>query len=437
MNHATSPLHRLPPLSLAASLLLLVGACTFDEDPSEPMSTASMEDTDGPMAVDTDAPEPSADTGDVPEGGSTGSPDPDPSSTGEGPTGTTGGDGSSTSGGTGGDTDGDTDGGTDGSSTGAAFDPCDEADPCIRGACYLDTTGDAACACEPGWGGTLCHECAEGFIRDPGSLDCVAAAACQPDTCGKGSCEVIDNQIQCTQVFEHTGDVQEWTVPDGVTWIDVVALGASGGCELGGRGAEASASIPTTPGEVLHVFVGGAGLCGTEGSLPGGFNGGGAKFTDVGDLWEGGSGGGATDLRRGGKTLEHRVIVAGAGGGQGWGGQAGHGGGLQGETCDGIGGGCIDETCGGRGGGQDKGGIGGLCFEECQGQPGDLGMGGDSAGCNAAGGGGGGGYYGGGGGAHCSGGGGSSKVDFAGNEKGSVEGGVWVGDGRLSVRWSV
>ena len=64
-------------------------------------------------------------------------------------------------------------------------------------------------------------------------------------------------------------------------------------------------------------------------------------YTDAGDSWEGGSGGGATDLRRVGTTLGDRVLVAGGGGGQGWGGQAGHGGGTEGETCNGMGGGCI------------------------------------------------------------------------------------------------
>lgn len=315
--------------------------------------------------------------------------------------------------------------------TGAA-EPCTP-NPCVNGLCTA--VGDTeSCECHEGWAGNLCDTCAPGF-EDIGD-ECVAVASCAGDPCGvDATCAVIDDTVTCTLELELTGADQPWVVPAGVTSVDAVALGASGGCALAGLGGEAVATVPVMPGESLHVFVGGAGACSMLATLPGGYNGGGDKFTDSGDSWEGGSGGGATDLRRGGLGLADRVLVAGGGGGQGWGGQAGHGGGIQGETCNGVGGGCADETCGGRGGTQIAGGIGGFCFDSCEGQPGSLGLGGDSDGCAAAGGGGGGGYYGGGGGAHCSGGGGSSRVDFPGNTNTSTTAGVNLGNGQLTLTW--
>ncbi|MCA9651101.1 MAG: hypothetical protein H6712_33845 [Myxococcales bacterium] len=311
-------------------------------------------------------------------------------------------------------------------------DPC-AVDPCVNGTCVAQ--GDAAsCECELGWTGDVCDGCDDGYVMM--GDQCVMAASCASDPCGPlASCSDDGGVVSCTRVFGFTGADQPWMVPAGVSSIDVVARGASGGCVLGGLGGEASATIPVMPGDIAHVRVGGTGACSVAATLPGGYNGGGDKFTDAGDSWEGGSGGGGTDLRLGGITLTHRVIVAGGGGGQGWGGQAGHGGGEEGQTCDGVGGGCADETCGGRGGTQLAGGIGGFCYTGCEGQPGVLGVGGTSDGCAAAGGGGGGGYFGGGGGAHCSGGGGSSRVDFPGNTNTSTTTGVQLGDGELTLVW--
>lgn len=320
----------------------------------------------------------------------------------------------------------------DSSSTGPA-DAC-EPNPCDHGTCST-VDGAPSCTCDEGWAGELCDGCDRGFVLE--GSDCVPImASCDGDPCGTGaSCEVQGDTVVCTRVFGFTGADQPWMVPANVTSVDATALAASGGCALGGWGGEAVASVPVAPGDTLHVYVGGAGACSVAATLPGGWNGGGNKFTDAGDSWEGGSGGGATDLRRVGTTLGDRVLVAGGGGGQGWGGQAGHGGGTEGETCSGVDGGCVDETCGGRGGTQLTGGIGGFCYAGCEGQAGTLGQGGTSDGCAAAGGGGGGGYYGGGGGAHCSGGGGSSRVDFPGNVGTSTMAGVNVGDGQLTLVW--
>ena len=61
---------------------------------------------------------------------------------------------------------------------------------------------------------------------------------------------------------------QDFVVPAGVCEVSIVALGAAGGdgdtdddvsLSVGGAGGTAEATIPVTPGETLHVFVGGQG----------------------------------------------------------------------------------------------------------------------------------------------------------------------------------
>ncbi len=91
-----------------------------------------------------------------------------------------------------------------------------------------------------------------------------------------------------------------------------------------GAGAQATAEFSVTPGEILRVRVGGWGGE-AVGSTPGagGWNGGGAGGEALDRRGKAGSGGGgATDVRRGGDGLEHRIIVA-AGGSGGAGGAIG------------------------------------------------------------------------------------------------------------------
>ena len=158
--------------------------------------------------------------------------------------------------------------------------------------------------------------------------------------------------------------------------------------------------MAVTPGDVLHVFVGGVG-----GNGSGGFNGGG-----IGN----GGGGGASDIRIGGTTItptDYRVIIAGGGGGAqlfSTGGNAGY---LSGSP-----GGLVNfdmNHTAATGGTQIAGGSAGTGGEG-NATGGSKGMGGNSdfVGANYGGGGGGGGYYGGGGAAdNDGGGGGSSFVD--------------------------
>lgn len=202
---------------------------------------------------------------------------------------------------------------------------------------------------------------------------------------------------------------QDFVVPAGVCAVHVVALGAAGGTGRGdpsdGRnGGTADATIPVTPGETLHVFVGGKGgdfvpaglghgVFGGRGGLNGGGDAGNADQTGVSPQNPGGGGGGASDVRQGGTGLGNRVVVAGGGGGGGGTGlsldaRGGTGGGTTGDNglgAEGGGGGAQSNPPGGAGGagaGAGVAGVGGAGVTAVQ----------------SSGGGGGGGFFGGGGG---------------------------------------
>ena len=209
-----------------------------------------------------------------------------------------------------------------------------------------------------------------------------------------------------TVVFQSTGYEQMFTVPAGVTNVNVVAIGAPGGSSggsSGGDGANASAELAVTPGEVLWVEVGGAGGTSSPFAEPpgGGFNGGGGGGAGAGGE-PGAGGGGASDVRTvsalSQNSLDSRLIVAGGGGG----GAAGGGGGGAAGTGATGGGGPGTASAGGPGG---AAGSGAGCSPSPSGGdaggPGVGGAGGSGGVCNVGsvgGGGGGGGVYGGGGG---------------------------------------
>ncbi len=242
---------------------------------------------------------------------------------------------------------------------------------------------------------------------------------------------------QTTVSFTCPTTTTTWTVPAGVTSIQVDVQGANGGLnsvegvpsfgytvlDRGGHGARVQATLAVTPGQVLNIYVGGIGPNGITGSnVPGGFNGGGGgKYAPGAGLTPnicGGGGGGASDIRIGGTALANRVVVAGGGGGAGGNyvnpyvdyDRGGDGGGTTGEA--GWAGGTVYGGGAGGGGTPTAGGGGGasLGFGLGAGGAGTLGTGGNG-GNNSAGGGGGGGYYGGGGSCYSGGGGGSSYTD--------------------------
>jgi Glycine rich protein/Bacterial Ig-like domain (group 2)/Secretion system C-terminal sorting domain len=232
---------------------------------------------------------------------------------------------------------------------------------------------------------------------------------------------------QITYNFSYTGGVQSWTVPPGVTSVDVVAKGASGGlngqtfpggsmADSPGHGGCVTATLAVTPGTVLNIYVAGGGTNATT-TVPGvgGYNGGGNG--NLGYVpYCGGGGGGGSDIRIPPYALANRVVVA--GGGAGAGGdyflppvnyeQGGDGGGTIGK--DGKWGNVLSHAYAGKGGTGGTGGAPGSYPGWCTGVPGTLGVGSNA--CSpGGGGGGGGGYYGGGGGAWGGGGGGSSWTD--------------------------
>ncbi|WP_051552173.1 glycine-rich protein [Nocardioides sp. URHA0020] len=224
-----------------------------------------------------------------------------------------------------------------------------------------------------------------------------------------------------TQVFTTPG-VSVFTVPAGVTEVEVEAVGAAGGtCYSGngGHGASVTAVVSVTAGSQLRVGVGQAGpaeaTCmgaGTPGGTPGGGGAGGP-----GDPYHGatgGAGGGGASLislGTGAPTSASALVVAGAGGGAAYG-IAGGDAGSPGADGDAGGGGAGTQVAGGAGGspfgGNSTGGVDGSAFFGGAGGHGDTNNG-------SGGGGGGGGYFGGGGGGGTTnysggGGGGSSYV---------------------------
>jgi hypothetical protein len=198
-----------------------------------------------------------------------------------------------------------------------------------------------------------------------------------------------------TATFGYSGGEQAFLVPSGVSTVHVLAVGGSGGegGVLGGAGAEVTADLHVTPGQLLYVEVGGTGEDSGEGG-EGGFNGGAAGGSASG------GGGGASDVRllsrSAGLISDTRLIVAGgAGGGGGNGADEGGIGGDAGST-----GGPSAAWEGGAAGTESAGGAGGGgCSQNGEtGQLGQGGIGGAGESGNNGGGGGGGGFYGGGGG---------------------------------------
>jgi Bacterial Ig-like domain (group 3)/Glycine rich protein len=195
--------------------------------------------------------------------------------------------------------------------------------------------------------------------------------------------------ISCT--FTGTGAEQTYTVPIGVSFVTISAIGSHGGFGnnfvLGGNGAAVTATVPV-PANTPTLFVE-VGTPGGNDNLNGfgGFNGGGAS----GDA---GGGGGASDVRTCSISVctdlsldDSRLVVAGGGGGGGSGApQCGNHGGQAGDS---------SVTGPGAGGAADT------CAAVAAGGNGGFGGTGSATGSNGGfiSGGGGGGYVGGGGGA--------------------------------------
>src|SRR5947207_9462925 len=78
-----------------------------------------------------------------------------------------------------------------------------------------------------------------------------------------------------TATFTYTGGEQSFTVPAGVTALNIVAIGAQGGAGASNAtvlalGAAVSGDLPVTPGQTLFIEVGGVGGNGSAGNAGGG-----------------------------------------------------------------------------------------------------------------------------------------------------------------------
>src|ERR1019366_5519985 len=138
---------------------------------------------------------------------------------------------------------------------------------------------------------------------------------------------VLKVTAQTTTSFSYMGALQTFTVPAGVTSLAIDAGGGQGGKDgtntIFAKGGRVQATMTVTPGQVLNIYVGGAGGNGslsTSTAAAGGFNGGGTAghYNSVPPGYSGGGGGGATDIRFGGTALSNRILVAGGAGGSGY-----------------------------------------------------------------------------------------------------------------------
>lgn len=248
---------------------------------------------------------------------------------------------------------------------------------------------------------------------------------------------VLAMQMQGQSVtFSYTGAPQIYVVPQGcITSVTIDAYGAEGGgnsVSPGGMGGHTQATIPAIPGETLYVYVGGTGDVFGVAGYNGGGTGIGGSPTNPGS-----GGGGASDVRKGGSTLNDRWVVAGGGGGgmeNGGPATGGAGGGLVGGTANAGGNpwGCSNLVLA-TGGTQSAGGLGGTSVScAWNGFNGTFGQGGNSYN-NYRSAGGGGGWYGGGG-AHngTSGAGGSSYAHPSATNVTHTQG-TWVGNGQVVI----
>jgi len=131
-------------------------------------------------------------------------------------------------------------------------------------------------------------------------------------------------QAQTVTTYDYTGGLQTFTVPAGITSLDVEVIGAQGGNAVGDAvgwtngpvnidgalGGRVTCTIVVSPGEVLNIYVGG------QGAMPaGGYNGGGSAAVCAGTEVISAGGGGGSDIRQGGVALANRTVVSGGGGG--------------------------------------------------------------------------------------------------------------------------
>lgn len=208
-------------------------------------------------------------------------------------------------------------------------------DDCTLAACgdgKLNTSAGETCDGNPIDNG-MCMNCTGVCNAEFDDCNADLQDGCEVELCG-GDCNT-PGPVAGMQQFNFTGQAANFEVPACIDTLTIEAQGAQGGGGNGGNGGTAMGDLVVVPGQILSVYVGGQN----------GWNGGG-----LGHAADGRNGGGASDVRAGGVTLNDRVIVAGGGGSSS--GDGNYAGGTGG------GGTCIANYCGG-GGGVGYGGNGG------------------------------------------------------------------------------
>ncbi len=218
-------------------------------------------------------------------------------------------------------------------------------------------------------------------------------------------------------VFNYTGFLQSFVVPDGVAEIYVEAYGAAGGSYnggVGGLGTKVAGMLEVTPGEQIKLLIGNAGQPG-DGQFNYAGGGGGTFVTDNSDnpLLIAGGGGGVSGAPTNG--LMHATLNQNANDGYSPNNPTNFG--VGGSSGNGASNSLTGEACGGNGAGLLTDGEEPLCSDggNTSGQAFVNGGAGGTAACGAGitggfGGGGGGGCHGAGGGGGYSGGGGSYGI---------------------------
>ena len=130
------------------------------------------------------------------------------------------------------------------------------------------------------------------------------------------------------KTFTYTGDDQTFTVPDGISLVQVVLWGAGGGGWNGdrssGAGGYTSGTMEVTAGDTLTIIVGGGGHPNHPSFRS---YGGGGKTKQAGASSSGGGGRSAIKAANGGE-----MATAGGGGGAGNDNEGGAGGGESGSA---------------------------------------------------------------------------------------------------------
>ena len=126
--------------------------------------------------------------------------------------------------------------------------------------------------------------------------------------------------------FSYQGaQVQTYSVPDGIGWVQLQVIGGGGGPNnntlSASDGAQVTGTVKVSTGDKLLISAAGSGNNNFSGGGPGGWGGLGANGGDGNsasdDLRNGGAGGGASTVQIQGSDAPQTLIIAGGGGGMG------------------------------------------------------------------------------------------------------------------------